>query len=448
MKGMVSARISELPFGVWHIRFLLIMATAWGFDAMDTGIISFVLPKLMTEWRIGTTEIGYIGSAGLAGMAVGAAVSGMLADRIGRKGVLVSLIILCGLASVACGLAVNYEMLLICRFIVGVGLGGQLPVAVTLVSEYAPASHRGRMIVWLESAWAFGWLAAAGISYFVIPAYGWEVAFYVSALPVLWAFYMMKAIPESVLFLQRKGRMKDAEAILEEMERNLGVACGEESSPSGSRGDNSSDASEHVGENFTLATLFSRTYIRRTLCLWVLWFGLVFSYYGIFMWLPTLLVKAGFTMVTSFTFVFWMTAAQIPGYAAAAILIDRIGRKITLVSFLFGCAVAAYFFGHATSETEILLWGCLMSFFNLGAWGIIYTYTPELYPTAGRATGSGWAGACGRIGGMAAPPVVGILFGGPEDFSTVFAVFTGVLCLIGLNVWLFGPETMHERLKS
>ena len=165
------------------------------------------------------------------------------------------------------------------------------------------------------------------------------------------------------------------------------------------------------------------------------------------MWLPTLLFKAGFDIVKSFWFVLIMTLAQIPGYVAAALLVDRIGRKNTLGAFLLGSAAAAYFFGGAQNEAQIIVWGCLMSFFNLGAWGVIYAYTPENYPTKIRATGSGWASACGRVGGIVAPMAVAGLFTDASKFSLVFALFAAVLIAAAIIVMSIGKETKQEALE-
>ncbi|MEN6411427.1 MAG: MFS transporter, partial [Veillonellales bacterium] len=393
----IAQRLGDLPLGRWHWRLLAMIAVGWAFDAMDTGIVSFVLPKLMGLWKLSPAQIGMIGSAGLIGMAVGAALAGTLSDYMGRKKLLIATLFIYGFGTGACGFAWSYESLLVFRFIVGFGLGGQVPVAVTLMSEYSPTKYRGRMIVLLESSWALGWLVAAIISYLVIPKYGWQVAFYIGAFPVIWAFYLWKVVPESVLYLVKKGRLEEAHELVCNVERSVGVSCG--APPT--------EADMVVGpkSTFTFGKLFTGIYLKKTVCLWILWFGLVFSYYGIFLWLPTLLVKAGHSMVQSFEFVLWMTVAQIPGYFTAAALVDKIGRKPTLSAFLILCAGTAYMFGNAGTWTEILLWGCLMSFFNLGAWGLMYTDTPEMYPTEARGSGTGWAGACGRIGGMLAPMV-------------------------------------------
>ena len=431
--------LENAPLSKWHVKFLLITAAAWAFDAMDTGIISFVIAELARQWGLSGAQIGALGSSGLAGMALGAMFAGGLADKFGRKKVLLAMMVLAGAGSILCAISWDFASLLSFRCVVGFGLGGQLPVAVTLVSEYAPAKHRGKMLVWLESSWAVGWLAAAVTAYFAIPKLGWQSAFYIGAAPIIWALVIAKTLPESMLFLLKNGRENEALSIVKNINKDA-LISGVKNLPQ-----DTAPKKRMSGANFTI--LFSKEFIKRTICLWALWFGLVFSYYGIFMWLPTLLFKAGFDIVKSFWFVLIMTLAQIPGYVAAALLVDRIGRKNTLGAFLLGSAAAAYFFGGAQNEAQIIVWGCLMSFFNLGAWGVIYAYTPENYPTKIRATGSGWASACGRVGGIVAPMAVAWLFTDASKFSLVFALFAAVLIAAAIIVMLIGKETKQEALE-
>lgn len=438
----ISQRIEKLPVKRFHYILLFAAGLGWMFDSMDTGIISFVMPALMDTWGLTTDQVGNIGSVGLLGMAIGAVLSGSVADRIGRKKVFALTLVMYSVATGLCGLAWSYSSLLFFRFIVGFGLGGQLPVAVTLVSEFTPAKHRGKFLVLLESFWAVGWLLAAVISYLVIPKFGWHIAFFIGALPALYIFYLWKFIPESPRFLEEKGRVEEAVAVYHRI-------VGEDPQEDELKLDLSQIKNEPKQvKNATVAELFSQKFLRRTVFLWLLWFGIVFSYYGIFTWLPSILAIQGFSLTKSFSYVIVMTVAQIPGYFTAAYLVDRIGRKPTLAMFVLGTAVSAYFFGQGGSVAMILGFGSLMSFFNLGAWGILYTYTPELYPTRARGTGAGWAAGFGRIGGILAPAVVGRMLGAGYSTEVVFLMFTGVLCLVVLNVLILGEETKGRPMDE
>lgn len=451
----ISQRLENLPVSRFHYVLLMTAGIGWMFDSLDTGIISFVLPVLMKSWQLTTEQVGNIGSIGLVGMAIGAILSGSIADRIGRKRVFATTLVMYSIATGLCGLSWNYSSLLIFRFFVGFGLGGQLPVAVTLVSEFSPVKHRGKFLVLLESFWAFGWLFAALISYLIIPRYGWPIAFFIGALPALYVFFLWSKIPESPRYLESKGRVDEAEAIYGRIAKE---ALKSGASRENVHNSEAADFRHKKAENefaqqlkgaARFVELFSSKLIRRTIFLWILWFGIVFSYYGIFTWLPSLLALKGYSLTKSFSYVIVMTLAQIPGYFSAAYLVDRIGRKPTMTIYVLGTAICAYFFGQGTSAAVILTVGSLMSFFNLGAWGIIYTYTPELYPTYARATGSGWAAGFGRIGGILAPLVVGKMLGAYKmSTQSVFILFTAVLILVVLDVLLLGEETKGRPLEE
>lgn len=434
----ILRRLEAVPLGRFHYRLLVLTGLGWLFDAMDTGIIAFVLPILAKQWSLSPAQMGWIGSVGLLGMALGAVLSGGMADRWGRRRVFAGTLLIYSGATGLCGLAWDLQSLLAFRFLVGFGLGGQLPVAVTLVTEYSPPAARGRMIVLLESFWGLGWLAAACVAYLVIPRFGWQTAFFLGALPALYFFWILRHVPESVRFLVGQGRGDEAHAIVSQMELAAGMKPATELIL---------PVREAKGRT-VLSDLWSGSYARRTAMLWFLWFGIVYSYYGIFTWLPSLMVKEGYTELRTFEYVLVMTLAQLPGYFSAAYLVDRIGRKATLSSYIALSAVSAYLFGQGGGALEVLFWGSLMSFFNLGAWGVVYTYTPELYPTRIRAYGSGWAAAVGRAGGVLAPMIVGHLIVGPGGFHRVFFMFAVVMLAVAVVVWFFGEETSGKSLDE
>lgn len=435
---MVLERLEALPVGRFHYKLLLVTGLGWLFDSMDTGLIAFILPVLAKEWGLAPGQMGLIGSIGLIGMALGAVISGTVADRIGRKKVFTITVLLYSIASAFCALSWNYQSLLVFRFLVGFGLGGELPVAATLVSEYAPSRIRGRFIVLLESFWGLGWIAAACIAYFFIPVYGWRMAFLIGALPALYVCLIRLHMPESVRYLLTRGRVDEARQIVLSLEKQLHVP-----------------SALFTGETETVPVvakasfreLWKKPFMSRTIMLWLVWFGINFSYYGIFMWLPSLVFQQGFTVVKTFEYVLIMTLAQLPGYYCAAWLVDKIGRKYTLSAFLLFSGVASYFFGHASTAATLMMWGSVMSFFNLGAWGVLYTYTPEQYPTAIRALGSGWAAGFGRFGGMAAPMMVGALLARSFGFASVFYMFALVFAAVAVIVLSLGVESKQKDLE-
>lgn len=389
-------------------KLLGLAGTGWMFDAMDVGILSFVIAAIALDWNLTPSEMGWIGSVNSIGMAVGAFGFGMLADRIGRKQVFMITLILFSVASGLSALTTTFAAFLCLRFLVGAGLGGELPVASTLVSESVDAHERGKVVVLLESFWAVGWILAALIAYFIIPDFGWRIALIITALPAFYAIYLRRKLPDSPKF-EAVGKSKQT-------------------------------AVEK------LRMLWTRQYARRTLMLWIVWFTVVFSYYGMFLWLPSVMVLKGFSMIHSFGYVLLMTLAQLPGYFSAAWLIEKVGRKFVLSTYLLGTALSALAFGNADSLMALLIFGALLSFFNLGAWGALYAYSPEQYPTEIRATGAGTAAAVGRVGGVFGPLLVGSLLSAGYGFGMIFGIFCGAILIGILSVVFLGTETKQVEL--
>lgn len=453
-------RLDRLPFTRKHGRLLTGSGIGWALDAMDVGLISFIMAALAAQWQLTQTEQSWLGSIGFVGMALGASLGGLLADKIGRRSVFALTLLVYGLATGASALAGGLAVLLVLRFIVGLGLGAELPVASTLVSEFAPARIRGRVVVVLEAFWAVGWLLAALVAYFVVPHSddGWRWAFAIGLVPAFYAIVVRRGLPESVRFLESRGRHEEAERVVREFEESAGpeyaapavtapsvvepaVADAAPEATSGSSGTGAAGSAKPG-----LGDLFGPLLRGRTAALWLTWFGVNFAYYGAFIWIPSLLYADGFTLVRSFQFTLIITIAQLPGYALSAVLIEVWGRRATLATFLACSAVAAVLFGQAESETMLLVTGCALSMANLGAWGALYAVTPEVYPTSVRATGAGWAAAFGRIASIVAPLLVPVLFRG-GGLGLVFAVL-GAAFLLATVSSFFLPEMTGEELDD
>jgi putative MFS transporter len=437
-----AERLDRLPFTRRHLSLLGGSGIGWALDALEVGLISFVIAQLSVTWSEDAAALSWVASAGFAGMAIGAALGGLLADRFGRRNVFALTLLLYGAATGLSALSWSVVVLLVLRFIVGLGLGAELPVASTLVSEFAPSRIRGRIVVVLEGFWAVGWIGAALIGYLVVPSSpdGWRWALLAGALPAVWAVIIRWRMPESVRFLESKGRHAEAERIVQQFERSAGGMAKADYSavapPAGA-----------AAQATRLRDLFSPLLRRRTVAIWLVWFTVNFSYYGAFIWLPSLLIAAGFPLVRSFEYTLLITLAQLPGYAASAYLVERWGRRVTLAVFLLGSAAAAVFFGFGAVSgvvAQILIFGMLLSFFNLGAWGALYAVTPELYPTPLRATGAGWAAGVGRLASILAPLSVFPLLslGGTPG---LFIVFSAVFVLAAISAFAL-PELKGQPL--
>jgi putative MFS transporter len=450
-----SERLDSLPWSRAHTRLLGGSGMGWALDAMDVGLISFVIAQLTVVWQAEASQLSWVASAGFVGMAIGASLGGLLADRLGRRQVFALTLLVYGLATGLSALSWSIAALVVLRFVVGLGLGAELPVASTLVSEFSPKRIRGRIIVILESFWAVGWTAAAVIGYLVVPQgeNGWRWALAFGAVPAVWAIVVRLTLPESVRFLESRGRIAEAERTVRIFEDSAagktGTAPGATAEPAGHAPATSTgpDTAPAARAPFRpLATLFGARLRRRTMALWLVWFCVNFAYYGAFIWLPTLLVAQGFSLVRSFEYTLIITLAQLPGYAVSAWLIEKWGRRATLATFLAGSALSAGLFATAGDVTSILVFGSMLSFFNLGAWGALYAITPELYPTGVRASGAGLAAGFGRIASIVAPFCVPLLSSAGGSTLT-FAVFAAVFVLAALAA-LFLPDRRGLALED
>ena len=431
------ARLDRVPLNSFHWRLLILSGLGWMFDAMDVLMLSFLLTPIRGEFKLDPAGVGLIASATFVGMFIGAAAAGRLADRYGRRAVFTVTLVVFSIGSALSALAPTFETLLAARVIAGLGLGGELPVVATLVSELSPRAQRGRMIVLLESFWAYGTILAGIIAITVVSAYGWRWAFVVGALPALYAAYLRTALPESPRYLAERGDAAEADAVVRRVERAGGGAMLTLAR---------AVAPPRAGRA-RIADLFAPRYVRRTVMLWLLWFGITLTYYGIFLYVPSLLVARGLTDVRSNEFFFLSTIAQVPGYFSAAWLVERWGRKPTLVAYLLGSAASAFLFGNSGTGTDTFIYASLLSFFNLGAWGVVYAVSPELYPTAIRGTGAGAAASFGRLGGILGPlltPTLVVAWGQ----TTVFIMFMAVLVVTSLVVFALLEETRGRTLEE
>lgn len=389
-------------------KLLTVTGLAWLFDAMDVGLLSFILVAIQQEWHLSAVQVGWVGSINSIGLAVGAVAFGILADQKGRKNMLMMTLLIFSVATGLSAFTFGLIGFMVLRFFVGVGLGGELPVATTLVSEHVEKEKRGRTIVLLESFWAVGWLIASLLAYFVMPQFGWRITLIISALTGFYVLILRRHLPDD----KHKKTVKAPKDPI----------------------------------SAKLAKLFHEEYRNQTIMLWVAWFMIMFSYYGIFLWLPSVLVGKGFSTVNSFGYVVIMTLAQLPGYFTSAWLVEKWGRKPVISVFLLGTAISAAVFGFSTSLTMIMISGMLLSFFNLGAWGAMYAYTPESYPAAIRATGNGFSEGFGRLGGVLGPLSIGFFVGHGMSFANIFSVFSVALVIAIVVILFLGKETRGQAI--
>ncbi|MFK2826654.1 MFS transporter [Bacillus sp. B190/17] len=440
----IGPRIERIPDNKYNRKLLVISGFGNTFDSMDIAMVAFVLPSVIGLWSLSSEQAGLLGSSVLIGYFFGALLSGYLGDKIGRKKVIMYTLVIYCLATLASAFASQWEHFFWLRVIAGFGTGGESAILAPYLAELIASKYRGKYIGALTGFHSFGYVAAAIIAYFVIPMSdnGWRIAIFITALPIFLVIYWRRVLPESPRWLESTGRLQEAEQEMKKMEDQVEQALGEKlPSPA------ETAAVPMAQQKGNFFALWKRAFVKRTMMLWVLWFSVIFSYYGFFTWLPTLLYNEGFEISKSFGFSILIYLAQIPGYFSAAFLNDMIGRKKVIVTYLGLAAVSAFFLSQADASTSILIAGFFTSLFMVGAMAGMYTYTPEQYPTIIRSTGTGSASAFGRIGGLLAPIYIGFMY--PIfGFIGVFLMTTGVLFVGMISTLILGDETRAKPLDE
>jgi MFS transporter, putative metabolite:H+ symporter len=437
----IAARLERLPLTSYQRGIFAIIATAWFFDSMDLGALTFVLGPIRQSFGLSTAEAGLLSSMSFLGMFIGAASAGLLADRFGRTRVFQVSMIFWGLGSILCGLSPTVATLAAARVLLGFGMGMEFPVAQSMVSELIPASQRGRYIALLEGFWPLGFIASGLLAFAVLSVADWHWVFILQGIPAIFVLIVRRYVPESPRWLASHGDAAGAERVMSEIEAKVSARLDGAKLPA------PSPEAIELRSSRGLATLFAPGYARRTTMLWCLWFFALLGFYGLTTWLGALLQAKGFPVTKSVYYTILISLAGIPGFLTAAWLIEALGRKLTLIGALLGAAIACYFYGGAIDQTQLIVAGLCMQFCTFGMWSALYAYTPELYPTHVRATGTGFASAVGRIGSLIGPSLIGFILPTAGQ-SGVFALGAGAFALAALVVFVLGEETRGRTLEN
>src|SRR5919198_552181 len=419
----------------FHKKAILVTGVAWTFVAMEILLVGFVAPTFTAIWHLDGRMQGLVNSAALAGSLCGSLVLGRLADRIGRRTIFQLSILWYAAFTAGTALAWGPWSVMTFRFLAGLGLGGMLVVDPSMLTEYLPPQGRGRLLVFLDFWWPVGLLLATGLSWiFVGHSVGgsdsWRWLFLAASFPAFMAFVVRRTLPESPYYLARSGRPDDAARVLTEITGRPVVAA-------------ELDAPEQPRSS--IRELFTRALARTDALMIGVWVALNISYYGLFLWLPFVLNGDKFTL-DIYLLLTLSALSQFPGYAAALWLVERIGRKPTLAAFLLLGGVSGYAFAPADSATVYVISLFFVGFFNLGAWGALYPYTSELFPTRVRASAFGMFEGVGKGAAIAGPYIFGNLkdtTGGTFWPLTFIAL---VMAAGGIVAGVFGRETRGQKL--
>jgi putative MFS transporter len=450
----ISSRIESWPFSGFHKRLLLIGGLGYTFDAMDAAVMAFVLPVLRTQWHLTSVQTGYLGSSTYIGYFFGAMVAGMLGDLIGRKRVMMYALLFYCVASLCSAMTHDWPTFLASRIFAGFGSGAESVIIAPYLTEFVAKKYRGSFVGSLAGFFSFGFVAAALLGYFIVPASedGWRIVMVITALPVVMLLWWRRALPESPRWLESRGRHQEARDTVDGIERELrgaGVVIDTQSAAQAEAAFAAATAMPVQRASFVsnFKSLWQGKQAKVTAMTWAMWLAITFSYYSFFTWIPGLLIQHGMSITKSFAYSLAMYVAQIPGYFSAAWCNERFGRQKTIASYMVLGGAAALSMTVLQSNAAIMVAGMCLSFFMNGTYAGVYAYTSEVFPTSIRTTGTGVASAVGRVGAIVSPTLVGYIF--PVfGFGGVFGVTTVVLIAGAVTVLVMGVKTKGLSLEA
>ncbi|AZF37648.1 putative MFS-type transporter [Pseudomonas sp. R4-39-08] len=423
----------DVPLTRTHLRCCLVLFLVFAIEAWEMMIIVYTAPLIAEEFSLDALAVGNLIGAMFIGMLLGALAWGRLAERIGRKRAIIWSLASYGVVSLASAFSPDYTTLYALRLLSGVAAVGMMVVTFAHFQELLPIRHRGALTVYLASGWPIGMLLALGATVWLLPQ-GWRAIIILSSLGGLWAIAVERWVPESPYWLASVGRQQDARASINALSRGA-VKLDDECVLQVDR----STSGLH-------RELFKGGLLGISLLQITVNFTFSWGYWGLQTWLPTLLQQRGLNLPQSYGFIALSALCMIPGYMTASYLTGRFGRKKIIVGFISASVLAGYGFANSTSLEMLYLSNFALAFFSLGAWGVWGAWIGELYPTALRTVGYGWAIFAQRMANVLAPSLIGALIAYGSSFNQTTTIINAFL-VVTVVLTAFMPETEGKALR-
>ncbi len=411
----VAATIDAQRIGGFQLRVFLLCAAVLFVDGFDVQGITYVAPAISQDWKLARGALGPTFSAGLFGVMLGAILLAPLADRIGRRRVIVWSCVAFGIGTLATVGVGSLTELLVVRFLTGVGLGSALPNAIALASEYAPKPRRATVVTFVGSGISLGAIGSGIAAAQLIAPYGWRAVFIVGGvLPLLLAAALWLGLPESLRFAALlPGHQAEARRLLAKLTR--GTPLGE---------DVRVVSGDTQGGRATLADLFKEQRVATTVLLWIAFFMSLLNVYLAINWLPTSLTSSGFTVTEAAVMTTFYHVGGVVGTYVLGLAMDKLGaHRMQIFAMLVSVAglyVFATLAGMTQWETTAVL--MLAGFGVVGGQVGVNALASMTYPVAMRSTGLGWALGVGRVGSIVGPTIGGLMLASAHDPRSVYLV--------------------------
>ena len=426
-----KAKFTSFHFNVVAWCLLIIL-----FDGYDLAINGVVLPLLMQEWGLSAVQAGMLASTALAGMMFGAIFFGSLADKIGRKKVIMICIVLFSGLTFAGGFASNPTEFAILRFFAGLGIGGVMPNLVALTSEYAPQKMRSTLVTTMFSGYAVGGVMAALLGSWFTPNFGWQIMFFIAGIPLFLLPLIWKFLPESLAFIVKENKQEEARRIACRLAPDLSV--NEKMIFTLPKVD--------IPEAANVASLFRRGRTTNTLLFWLAFFTCLLTMYALSSWLPKLMMAAGYSMDNSLMFMMVMNIGAVVGIIGGGILADRFHLKPVLMCLGMLGGIVMSLMGFQSNQFLLYILVFLAGAASIGSQMLLYSYVAQYYPLAIRSTGIGWSSAIGRMGAIVGPILIGSLLGMSLPAYINFIVVGIPVLITAIAIALIVHEDKSEKI--
>ncbi|WP_321284109.1 MFS transporter [uncultured Vibrio sp.] len=419
----VNEAVDNAKFNQFHWKVLFWCTLIIIFDGYDLVIYGVVLPKLMSQWALDPYVAGMLGSAALFGMMFGAMGFGMLSDKLGRKKTILMCVVLFSAVSAINGLASTPWQFGILRFIAGLGIGGVMPNVVSLMTEYSPKKSRSTLVALMFSGYAVGGMMSAGLGIWIVPRFGWEIMFFLAAVPLALLPLMIKYLPESLTFLVTQNREQEARELLAKVEPNCDI-----NQDSVLFVSSAEKAKAPVLELFRDGRMFS------TLMFWTAFFCCLLMVYALGSWLPKLMSVAGYGLSSSLMFLMILNVGAIIGAVGGGWLADRFSLRSVLVCFFILGSISLVMLGYNNPTWVLYTLVGIAGAATIGSQILLYAYVAQYYPTNIRSTGLGWASGVGRNGAIFGPMVGGTLLAMalPHQVNFLVLAIPGIIATISM----------------